>query len=388
MSSENARYGGDWQDLVVICSGTHWDRWYPSEKHIALRLCARTPVLYVDPPSSPIARGRGAERPTGLRILQPRLAVLSPRGLPAQSRPVMRSATSFLTRKAIARAVRALGAKHVRALIVANHTCLFQAVQARHRVMFATDDFVAGAGLMGLGRDYLLAEERKQANEADHVIVVTEKLGEHWRALGQKPILIPNGCDTERFADTDMAPWPEDVDLPRPIAGVFGHFSERIDLRLLQAVADRGHSLLLVGTLRSSFSLENLLTRRNVRYVGPKPFEAMPSYLRSIDVGLTPYADIEFNRASFPLKTLEYLAAGRPAVSTDLPAARWLDTDLVRVARDPRAFADAVDSLMSQPRTVELARKCQAFARRHSWLARTEAFAGILGLPEPAANAA
>ena len=66
----------------------------------------------------------------------------------------------------------------------------------------------------------------------------------------------------------------------------------------------------------------------------PRQFQELPSYLRVIDVGLTPYSQSDFNRASFPLKTLEYLAAGRPVVASDLPANRWLDTSHVSIAAD------------------------------------------------------
>ncbi|WP_157934375.1 glycosyltransferase [Microvirga ossetica] len=254
--------------------------------------------------------------------------------------------------------------------------------------MYAADNFVAGAGLMGLDRKYLLKEEHKQAARADRVVVVTEHLSKHWQALGHEPILIPNGCDTERFANVDMAPWPDDVNLPGPIAGVFGHISQRIDLSLLEAVADRGLSLLLVGSVQSSFDLSQLLRRKNVRYVGRKPFELMPSYLRVIDVGLTPYSETEFNQASFPLKTLEYLAAGRGAVSTDLSAARWLSTDLIATARDPRSFADAVERTLAQSRTPQLLHRRQTFARKHSWIARAEHFASVLGLDSAVQNEA
>jgi len=56
-----------------------------------------------------------------------------------------------------------------------------------------------------------------------------------------------------------------------------------------------------------------------VRWVGPQPYGALPGYLRLMDVGVVPYRDSAFNRGSFPLKTLEYLAAGRGVVATD----RW-----------------------------------------------------------------
>jgi teichuronic acid biosynthesis glycosyltransferase TuaH len=116
--------------------------------------------------------------------------------------------------------------------------------------------------------------------------------------------------------------------------------------------------------------------------VGEKPFDAMPSYHRAIEVGLTPYRDTDFNRASFPMKTLEYLAAGRGAVSTDLPAVRWLDTHHIKIASDPRSFADAVEHAMTQHRTPQLVEERKNFARTHSWMSRARHFAEVLGIPE------
>jgi teichuronic acid biosynthesis glycosyltransferase TuaH len=127
--------------------------------------------------------------------------------------------------------------------------------------------------------------------------------------------------------------------------------------------------------------LEPLVARPNVQWVGAQPFEALPSYLERIDVGLVPYTDTPFNRASFPLKCLEYLAAGRAVVATDLPAIRWLDTPLVSIAdRAPDAFAEAVFRAASAPDDARLVAKRQAFARANGWNVRAEAFADALGM--------
>ena len=155
---------------------------------------------------------------------------------------------------------------------------------------------------------------------------------------------LPNGCDASYFADVDESDAAADVDLEGPVAGFVGHINSRTDLGLLEAVADAGVSLLLVGPKDPSFEparFDRLVERRNVAYVGSRPFEQLPSYLKLIDVGLVPYGLTEFNRYSFPMKTLEYLAAGRPVVATSLPAMQWLDTDLVSLADNPEAFAPA-----------------------------------------------
>ena len=83
-----------------------------------------------------------------------------------------------------------------------------------------------------------------------------------------------------------------------------------------------------------------------------------------------PYRDSPFNRGSFPLKTLEYLAAGRAVVATDLPAIRWLATELVCIADGAAGFADQVDRLLAQPGTPDMLARRQAFAARHSWAGR------------------
>ena len=218
-----------------------------------------------------------------------------------------------------------------------------------------------GAGLMGLSASRLRAQERQAAVRADVLAVVSPRLAEHWSALGADPVLIPNGCYPGHASD--VAPAPAAIGLPRPVVGLVGQLTERINLRLLDAVADAGLSLLLVGPYDTRWEPRRfaaLIARPNVHYAGRVPAEEVPSYLAAIDVGLTPYADTPFNEASFPLKTLEYFSAGLPVVSTDLPGSRWLRDDLARsepaavseliaLTSDEAEFVAAVRRLATEP---------------------------------------
>ena len=171
------------------------------------------------------------------------------------------------------------------------------------------------------------------------------------------------------------------VSQPLPITGFVGHLSDRIDLAMLEAVADTGSSLLVVGPRQLTFDLERvgaLFARPNVQWVGPQPFERLPSYLRRISVGLTPYADSAFNRASHPLKTLEYLAAGRPAVVSDLPASRVIPDGLVRIAADPAAFGELTVEALEAPPDPEASARRTAYARTQSWAERANDFAALI----------
>ena len=163
--------------------------------------------------------------------------------------------------------------------------------------------------------------------------------------------------------------------------------SDRIDLAMLEAVAGTGVSLLLVGPRQPSFEiakLDALIRRPNVRWVGPKHFADVPSYLGAIDVGLTPYQQSAFNRASVPLKTLEYLAAGRPVVASDLPAHRSLMTSHVAIADTAESFAERTRALLASPARRDDIEERRALGARHSWAARTADIAALLEIDEPA----
>jgi teichuronic acid biosynthesis glycosyltransferase TuaH len=378
---------GDWRDLIVFSAGTAWDGIRGTDQHIAERLASYAPVLYVDPPISHMTPRRSPERAGSLkeprlRPIAPNLARLTPLVLPGVSRPGVSAVTDVLIRRALRRSVAALGGS-VRAVVVAAPQRRFGACGERLKVLFGTDDFVAGAELTGLPLGRLRRTEARLLREADVVVASSPTLVDKWAGMGRQPHLVPNGVDDRLFASTDQAPLPDDVDLPRPIAGFMGHLSERIEVALLEAAAERGCSLLLVGPCQRTFDLhriDRLLIRPNVRWVGAKPFASLPSYLRIIDVGLVPYANSTFNRRSFPLKTLEYVAGGRAVVATDLPAVRWLQTDLITVATGPAAFADAVQSALAAPRSPELVRRRAAFAASHSWSRRAAEFAAALGI--------
>jgi teichuronic acid biosynthesis glycosyltransferase TuaH len=365
--------------VLVYCAGVGWDDVQGTDKHLALQLARRIPVLWVDPPLSIVAPFRGRTLRSTLaaprmRRVAPgvvRLVTLAP---PYPARRGVAIATDAMARLAIRHAVRRLDMV-VAAMLVSCPDPRFGALPAARHIYFATDDFVAGAELMGVSRNRLIAAERRQVAGADVLIAITPEVLDRWGSDERPRMTLPNGCDPDAYMSVDDADLPVDVTLGGPIAGVVGQLSARLDLDLLEAVADAGISLLLVGPLQKGFAparVAALLARNNVQWVGPKPFAALPSYLRVIDVGLTPYADTAFNRASFPLKTLEYLAAGRGAVSTPLPAVERLASPWISIAGGPAEFVAATSALLNDGRSADVIAGRRAFAREHSWATRAD----------------
>ena len=378
---------GSWDGLIVICAATPWLGHRLLDQALALELSRVAPVLYVDPPRSVINHvrpgGRAPSRPA-LRLIQPGLAHLTPTAPPFHQRPGVKPFSIMATRRALTRAVAALGSPPVEAVIVTSLNPLFGACGERTRVFYAGDDYIAGASLMRIAPKRLRRLDRRQPATADLVVTVSEVLADHYRVMGHDPLVVPNGCDFDHYADAAQAPLPAG-ELPlSPVAGLIGTLSERIDVNLLDAVVDADISLFLVGRRPPGAdfeSLDRLLVRPQVSWAGPRSFDELPSYLRVMDVGLVPYSSNHpFNRASSPLKVLEYLAAGRAVVSTDLPSVRELNTDLVTIAEGPQAFAAAVAEAARTAHDPDLIARRQAFAARHSWAARLQPLVRALDL--------
>jgi teichuronic acid biosynthesis glycosyltransferase TuaH len=362
--------------LVVVCAANNYDTVRVADQHMADRLAGLTPLLYVDPPLSHLSprnnpqlagslkRPRLRRTPAGFWRLTP---VVPPRPMTVAMRPL----TQRLVRRALSRAVKTIGSDVAAVVTAWPSLDVFGACNERLRVWWAQDDFAAGADLMGQIAERVAAGERARADQSDLIVAANPEIDCRLRARGYDVELIPYGSDPESFSMVGMTQAGPSVGLDPPTAVLVGQLNERVDPALLEAVADRGISLLIVGPAVDGHAdwLNRLTSRPNVRWVGGQPFDALPGFLSRASVGLVPYADTAFNRGSFPLKALEYLAAGLPVASTDLPFARWLgaDRDLIRIADAPQDFAEAVASLASLPVTPASGETRRAFAREHSY---------------------
>jgi glycosyltransferase involved in cell wall biosynthesis len=144
--------------------------------------------------------------------------------------------------------------------------------------------------------------------------------------------------------------------LPRPRLGFYGVIDERFDTQLLARAAEMrpDWQFIMIGPV-VKISPEELPARPNIHYLGPKTYAELPRYLSGWDVALMPFAMNESTEFISPTKTPEYLASGRPVVSTPVRdvVRHYGRLQGVRIAADAHSFVAACEELLDLRRRGE-----------------------------------
>jgi glycosyltransferase involved in cell wall biosynthesis len=160
------------------------------------------------------------------------------------------------------------------------------------------------------------------------------------------------GVDVAHFGHAALAETriPDDVRIAGKVLGYVGVIDERLDYALIEqlAVDIPDATIVLVGPV-VKVNANELPRRANIRWLGQRDYADLPGYLKAFDVCLMPFALNEATQYINPTKTLEYMAAGRPIVSTPVTDVVRQFADIVRVAPAGTHFVDAVRWALAAP---------------------------------------
>lgn len=229
----------------------------------------------------------------------------------------------------------------------------------------------------------LLEHERALLQHADLVFTGGPSLYEAKRGLHPDVHCFPSSVDIGHFRqalDRNIA-HPAHRQLPGPRLGYFGVLDERLDLPLLAAIADAHPEwqIILVGPV-AKIEPDSLPRRANVHYMGQQPYSALPSFLASWDLCLMPFAMNASTRFISPTKSLEYMAAELPIVSTPVPDVVGQHADVVTIAGTQAAFIAGCERALAMPAAERQARIRQMRVKlaRTSWDATAQQMQSLL----------
>ncbi|MDR3208027.1 MAG: glycosyltransferase [Oscillospiraceae bacterium] len=224
--------------------------------------------------------------------------------------------------------------------------------------------------------------ERDLAARADVVFATARGLYDTLRPLNENTYLVPNGANFELFnqAAGDGLTFPDDMfNIQNPVFGFVGMLQPCVDLDLVLYAADArpDWSFVFIGEPLPDVDVTPLRQRPNIHLLGLKPHKELPRYLARFDVCLNLFRAGDLSRDVSPLKFYEYLATGKPIVSTPQPEQVNDYADAVYIAGDPEDFLAACEKALAE-RNPWMTRQRIHYGRESSWDARVAQMVAIL----------
>ena len=224
----------------------------------------------------------------------------------------------------------------------------------------------------------LVRRERELLARADVVFAGGPQIWEAKRKLNANCFCFGCGVDQEHFAQAsdEGLPLPDDLkDLPQPVFGYIGVVDERIDYELIARLAEstRG-SVVLVGPW-TKVDPETFPHRENLHWLGGRDYAQLPGYAKAFAVCLMPFAINEATRFINPTKALEYMATGRPIVSTPVRDVVRQYREVMAIGNDHAEFLRACERAAVRPDLEQIGRGLD-LAARNSWDAIVEQLEG------------
>lgn len=331
----------DETQLPIILCACHlrWNFVHQRPQHIMSRLSATHRVFYLEEPVTEAREGASMDRipdpSTGVTVLVPRLAI----GEKDPDATIARLIAEYLPPR--------VAIKWIYSPMMLAAT---EGVEADLLVHDCMDELANFA----FAPEPLLERERALLAQADLVFTGGASLFEAKRHRHPDVHLFPSSVDQKHFARARVGGQEpaEQAPLSGPRLGYFGVIDERLDLALVAALAKARPqwSIILVGPV-VKIDPSTLPRAANIHYFGQQDYARLPEFLRGWDAALMPFAMNEATRFISPTKTPEYLAGGKPVVSTPIRdvVARYGDLEGVKIAEGHEDFVEACEAALALP---------------------------------------
>jgi glycosyltransferase involved in cell wall biosynthesis len=346
---------------LVVFSHLRWNFVYQRPQHVMTRMGERRDVLFVEEPLHHDGEPwlEIASVSPGVRVCRPHLSEPGPAFGPAQQPTLERLLRDHFDRE------------RVREIVAWLYTPmairLARAFKPRGIVYDCMDELSAFLG----APPELIERERELLAHADVVFTGGPSLYRAKSRLHSFVRCFPSSVDVAHFARATHATEPGDQSsLPRPRIGYCGVIDERLDPGIIEALASAHPewSVVMIGPV-VKIDPSTLPRRDNLHWLGQRNYDQLPEYFSGWDVCTMPFAINEATRFISPTKVLEYMAAGRPIVSTPITDVVEPYGDIVHVGDRPETFVAACERALGESAAARAEREARAqrVLQRTSW---------------------
>jgi glycosyltransferase involved in cell wall biosynthesis len=229
-------------------------------------------------------------------------------------------------------------------------------------------------------KDTILGYDRKLKAHADITVYVNRSLYDEEAGQCRNALFLDHGVDYEMFASAELdSNRPADIaDIKKPVVGYFGALDgHKLDAEFLGAVADLLPKMSFIFVGKASVDCSALSARKNVWMLGQKSYEQIPHYGKCFDVAILPWRINKWTEAANPIKLKEYLALGKPIVSTPAFTELQRYSDVVYEAGIPDDFAACIRKACAED-SAELVETRRKTVAGSSWDSKAELVLGEL----------
>lgn len=348
-------------DLVCFAH-LHWDFVWQRPQHLLSRFAQHGRVFYVeDPfvhPDQVTPHLEIKERQNGLKVVVPHL----PAGLET-------AAAEQVQEELL---VRFFAEQKLEQYVFWYYTPMSIGRSRSFRPVLTVYDCMDELAAFKFAPPELRAREQELFQKADLVFTGGQTLYEAKSQQHADAHAFPSSIDKEHFGQARQ-PGPDPADqapIAHPRIGFFGVVDERLDIRLLGELAGAhpAWQFVIIGPV-VKIEPADLPQNPNIHYLGGKDYKELPAYLRGWDVATLLFADNESTKYISPTKTPEYLAAGKPVVSTPIRdvVRPYGDLQLVHIAADAPAFGAAIEKALTQAADADWRRRTDEYLATISW---------------------
>lgn len=373
---------------IVFLSSDDWG-WKTSKYQLSTRFARKNRVLFVSSIGfrAPTASRSDISRiwhklkafAKGPRKVADNIWVLTPIVVPFGQGQVVQwlNRAIFSIQYRIALKLLKLGSPHL-FVFSQNWEPYVKSLPSSQLIYYCVDD---QSQFRGVNRSFFEEWDQRLTTSAKHVFCSAKTLYDKKRLLNFNTHYLPHGVNWKLFSSAlgSAAPSKDPVmeRMSGPVLLFFGHISHDwldVDLVRFLAVSRPGWNIVLVG--RNAITNGEFSPHPNIHLLGERDYEELPTLCRYASIGIIPFVTSELTAACNPLKLYEYLAAGLPVVSTDIPEVHAY-ADMIGIATSAKSFLALCDEALDIDR-ADYSPRASELVRQHDWDDRVEQIYSVI----------
>jgi len=352
--------GAQYYDMIVFCH-LRWDFVYQRPQHLISRMSKDLKILLIEEPVAKSDKGEAGN----LNVINKNLHVLQP--MVDSIEAIDAVIPQYVKNKNVATGW----------FYSAAFSPLLQSINFDTVVYDCMDELSLFKG----APQHLIDQEKFLLANADIVFTGGKSLYESKKKMHDNVYCFPSSVDEDHFSQSLLAEEvPNDIrQIAAPIVGYFGVIDERIDYDLIRETANLLPKInfVMIGPF-AKIEEHDLPRAENIHYLGMKTYDLLPAYLRGFDIAMMPFALNDATKYISPTKTLEYMAAAKPIISTKITDVVNDYSHCVKLVSNASEFASEIETLLEKNYGLTLQSQYRDILDKTSWDATADRMKSII----------